>query len=112
MNIKQAANRLSSKLGFTMIDKWGKKTPEVFVTPYHILSTPFRDVFIGKCKGGWYITSHIIFTARRKYSRSHNTFQHCTNNIFGSSRTLKEAIESFEQNFKTLTYNNYQRLTI
>jgi hypothetical protein len=110
MNIKQAAARLT-KLGFTMnppganCERWGRKSAEVFETPYHIVSTPFRDVFFARCKGGWYVTSHIKFTARRKRARLYNTFEHRMLNIFGSGRTLELATNNFTANFVTENYN-------
>jgi hypothetical protein len=105
MNIRQAAEFLTG-LGFTMnpmgadCPTWGRKPAEVFATPHHILSTPFRDVFIGKVRSGWYVTSNIKFKARRKRARLYNTFDHHMANIFGSGDTLLKAMINFETNFK------------
>jgi hypothetical protein len=110
MNVKQAAGRLT-KLGFTMnpagadCSRFGTMTPEPFTTEFHIHSTPFRDVFFAKCKGGWYVTSHIKFKARRYRARMYNTFECHTKNIFGSGDTLLKAITEFETNFKAKQYN-------
>lgn len=108
MNIKQVANRLTS-LGFTMgavasIPNWGRKDPEIFTTNLHVMSPPFRDVFIGKAKGGWYITSHIKFKARRFHARLHNTFTEEMKNIFGHGRTLELAIADFEKEYIKKVY--------
>lgn len=110
MKITQARKQLTI-LGFTMnphgaeCKNWGRKTPEQFHTSHHILSSPFRDVFIGKARGGWYVTSHIKFTARRFRARLHNAFDHSTANIFGGGKTLAKAMEIFTSNFNRGFYN-------
>jgi hypothetical protein len=121
MNIKQAASILT-KLGFTMnppganCEHWGRKSAEPFYTSDCILSTPFRDVFIGKAKGGWYVTSHIKFKARRKHARSYNMYDASVSNIFGHGHTLELAIMDFvkEYTFKVhgTTFDNFQMFSI
>lgn len=108
MTLKQATARLSA-LGFKM----GTDSPphgtigaEAFnYAPHKILSTPFRDVFVGQSSDGFYITSHINFTGKR--FRSNQTHQATILNIFGGGATLKEAVAEFEINFKNKTYNGY-----
>jgi hypothetical protein len=107
MTLIQAIKRLSN-LGFEMgtqdVAHWGKKFPEKFsFEPHHVLTRPFRDVFIGEAKGGWYITSNIHFEARRY--RYRYTYMARIKNIFGHGKTLNEAVNDFTKNFKTLTYN-------
>lgn len=81
-------------------------TPELFThANLHVLSVPFRDVFIGKAVNGWYITSHIKFTARRFRCRKYNTFTAELKNIFGHGHTLLDAVEDFEKNFMFKVYN-------
>ena len=111
ISITQVRQRLTA-LGFTMntnptdCKDWGTMTPELFThAGLHCLSVPFRDVFIGKSVNGWYITSHIKFTARRFRARRYNTFTAELKNIFGMGKTLKDAIQDFENNFNLKVYN-------
>ena len=110
MNVIQAAKRLTA-LGCKMnptganCPRFGTTTPELFTTDLHVVSVPFRDVFIGKAKGGWYVTSHIKFTARRRRARLYNTFGAELKNIFGHGRTLEFAIRDFENNYNLKVYN-------
>ncbi len=111
MTISQASARLTT-LGFSMnptganLINFGTMEAETFVHPgVHILSTPRRDVYIGKCKGGWYITSTIHFKAHKRRARIYNTFDARRLNIFGGGSTLEMAMMEFESNFRTKTYN-------
>lgn len=109
ITITQVRQRLAA-LGFEMgkygTPNWGMMTPELFTHgTVHVLSKPFRDVFIGKAKGGWYITSHIKFSARRFRARLHNTYTEEMKNIFGMGKTLKDVIQDFENNFNLKVYN-------
>ena len=110
ITITQARQRLAA-LGFEMgkygTPNWGMMSPPELFThgTTHVLSPPFRDVFIGKAKGGWYITSHIKFSARRFRARLYNTYTEELKNIFGHGRTLLDAIQDFENNFNLKVYN-------
>jgi hypothetical protein len=110
MNSRQAAKRLTA-LGFKInppgagCQRYGTTTPELFTTDLHVLSVPFRDVFFARAKGGWYVTSHIKFTARRRRARLYNTFGAELKNIFGHGRTLELAIKDFENNYNLKVYN-------
>lgn len=108
MNIKQARKRLEL-LGFTfplpLPSAWGRKVPEKFETEFHILETPIRDIYFAEAKGGWYVTSHIYFQARRFRARQYNTFKASILNIFGYGATLEEAIGNFAYNFNSKIYN-------
>jgi hypothetical protein len=104
MNSQQAAKRLTA-LGFKMnptganCPRFGTTTPELFTTDLHVVSVPFRDVFFARAKGGWYVTSHIKFTARRRRARLYNTFECHMKNIFGHGRTLELAIMDFVKEY-------------
>jgi hypothetical protein len=107
MNISQAIKRLTVlgfKMGETGVRDWGRQDAEPFdFSPSHIVTTPFRDVFIGHVKNGWYVTSHIKFKGRiyrHRYEQSFEIF-----NIFGGGKTLADAMTQFESNFKSKTYN-------
>ena len=107
MTLREAAQRLKV-LGFQFFEqggiRWGAMAAEDFDPGRcHVLSEPFRDVFIGECKGGWYITSHINFSAQRCHSQDKHTATIL--NIFGSGKTLEHALEEFEHNFENKTYN-------
>jgi len=111
MTISQASKRLTT-LGFTMNPpgansiNFGTMAAEPFESPgIHVLSTPSRSVYIGKCKSGWYITSTIHFKARMHRARLYNTFDSRRLNIFGGGSTLELAMMTFEANFRTKTYN-------
>jgi len=73
------------------------------------LSKPERDVYIGHMypnqpdKEFWYITSHIKFKAR-KY-RGRTSYEAEILNIFGSGKTLEDAMTRFEHNFRNKIYN-------
>ena len=104
MTIKTASKQLE-QLGFTMNSKYGTAKPESFTSPYHILSIPSRNVYIGKAKGGYYITSHINFKARLYRACKYNTFAANVNNIFGHGKTLALAVYNFRENFLNKNYN-------
>ncbi len=108
MTIREAAKRLKA-LGFQFFERsgtcWGEMTAEEFDPgKCYVLSEPFRDVFIGECKDGWYVTSHIHFTAQR-YHYNVVTHRATILNIFGGGKTLEHALEEFEHNFVNKTYN-------
>lgn len=105
ISITQARQRMAD-LGFEMNPpgachrNWGRKPAEIFTHPgYHCLSVPFRDVFISKAVGGWVITSHIKFNARKFRSRLSNTFMLERKFICGWGATLKDAVQDFEVNY-------------
>jgi len=105
MKISQATRNLAA-LGFKMNEtgKWGSQPAEHFPTfKDHVLSTPFRDVYIGHVPKGWYITSHIHFH-RRKYRARHSEPAQLLN-IFGGGKTLSAAMTEFVLNFIHKRYN-------
>ena len=109
MTLSKAIQRLKT-LGFNISPSqasdsvWGRQEPETFdFSPSHITSTPFRDVFIGKAKGGWYVTSHIKFKGRIYRHRHEQNFEIL--NIFGGGKTLEDAMLEFEVNFRSKTFN-------
>lgn len=107
MTVREAAKRLKA-LGFQFFEqngtRWGEMSAEEFgAGEVYIASEPFRDVFIGECKDGWYITSHINFRAQRYHC--HETHQATILNIFGSGETLEDAMAEFEYNFANKNYN-------
>lgn len=115
MTLKQAVKRLAA-LGFKMEEKSsscirGTIGAEAFnYYPHEILSEPYRDVFIGETKTGWYVTSHINFKGKR--FRSIQTHTASILNIFGSGQTLEAAIEEFENHFKNKVYNRYDSISL
>lgn len=114
MTLKQVVKRLAA-LGFKMNGSCGcvhgTIGAEAFnYYPHSILSEPMRDVFLGECKGGWYVTSHINFKAKRFRAREVHTASIL--NIFGSGQTIEAAIEEFERHFKHKVYNRYDAIAL
>lgn len=109
MDMDQASNKLAS-IGFKMgIDdtpiNFGTQPSEVFFPVGAKDFIPkFRDVFIGTCVNGFYVTSHIKGYVRMKWERC-QPYEANYKNIFGGGSTLKQAIETFVRNFQTKTYN-------
>lgn len=109
MNMKQASRELAN-LGFKMdVDNtpinFGTMPAEPFFPIGAATFKPtFRDVFIGKCHKGYYVTSDIKGIVRMKWQRGF-AGNASYMNIFGGGSTLKEAIDTFVNNFKTKTYN-------
>lgn len=118
MRISQALSRLT-KLGFTVghvphASHWGKKDvePEFFqrkgIEQFHVIKGKHepelhRDVYIGKCKNGWYVTSSIVFT--RKNFACRNSFLCKMMNVYGGGKTLQSAMDIFEDNLLHRNYN-------
>lgn len=105
ISITQVRQRIAA-LGFEMnplgadCKNYGRMDAEPYTdSTYHILSKPFRSVFIAKCINGWYITSHIHFNARKFRARLDNTGWVERKNIFGHGVTLKDAVRDFEINY-------------
>lgn len=107
MTYLQTRNKLK-QLGFIFSHpkinpNWGTHAAE----PYNVGKDHFypiyRDVFIGKAKGGYYVTSHIHGNMRQY--RCRNTYQRRIANIYGGGSTLQEAIREFCTNFISRTYN-------
>ena len=101
MKLPEAIKRLSS-LGFKMgvvdaVPFWGTIEAEPCDSGKDSFTPLYRDVFIGRAKGGWYITSHIKGTYRRY--RCRNEQQVCRANIFGGGTTLEEALTEFVVHF-------------
>ena len=108
MNKTQAISRMR-KLGFNMgtqkeCPHFGVITAESYYVAGH-WSPINRDVFIAPCHGGWYITSHIYGMFRCFHQRG-LAYKITVANIFGGGNTLQEAVETFEKNFLTKTYNH------
>lgn len=104
MNLKQARQRLT-RLGFNMdseCKKWGTRelTEDFDFSPNHLLSVPYRDVFIGKSADGYYIASHIRFRGRLYRHRSYNADWMSYRNIFASGHALGQAVAIFENQFR------------
>jgi len=114
MTLKQATKRLAS-LGFKMSIAdgcvKGSIGAEAFnYFPHDILSEPMRDLFIGETKDGWYLTSHINFKGKR--FRSTETHYATILNIFGSGKTLQNAMDEFESNFERKAYRVYESISL
>ena len=111
MNKQQAIIRLKNlgfKFDFVSISFGTMDAEPIDMRPDHF--TPIhRDVYFAPCCGGWYVTSHILGTMRRRYRRR-NSEKTDVANIFGGGKTLQEAIEVFERNFKSKTYNVQGRI--
>jgi len=112
MTLKQAIKRLTV-LGFKMEMTGGCVKgitgAEAFnYFPHDILSTPMRDVYIGETTSGWQITSHINFKGKR--FRSTETHYATILNIFGSGKTLEEAMDEFEKHFNRKAYRIYEAI--
>ena len=103
MTMKQVIKRLTL-LGFSMTHgTWGSQSPEAYnVKPDHFIPL-FRDVFVGKSVGGYYVTSHIKGKMRRY--RCREWFETTVGNIFGGGSTLEQAMLEFEVNFRNKIYN-------
>ena len=80
--------------------------------PHHLLSKPFRTVFIGKAVDGYYISSHIRFRGRYYRHRSYNAAWMDRRNIFGLGNNLREAVHDFEAKFRVNELTNAPRLTV
>ena len=104
MTFTQARKRLE-KLGFgEWIGTWGCKAPESYDCKSDHFVPRNRDVFFAKCNDGYYVTSHIRGKLRRYRCKTwYNDVDKA--NIFGGGKTLREAIEVFEKNFLSKTYN-------
>ena len=105
MTIAEVARRLTL-LGFKMgavkdVPEWGKRplTEHFDFRPNHVLTTPYRDVYIGECQGGWYITSHIYFRGRMFRRRKYNVEHMKVRNLFGGGATLAQAFAIFRIEF-------------
>ena len=114
MTLKQAIKRLTV-LGFKMEMTGGCvkgiRGAEAFTYfPHDILSTPMRDVFVGETKDGWQVTSHINFKGKR--FRSTETHYATILNIFGSGKTLQNAMDEFESNFERKAYRVYESISL
>ena len=105
MNLKQAKQRFA-RLGFVFnnsdVPNWGRRdlTEAFDFTPNHLLNIPYRDVYIGKAVGGWYISSHINFRGRLYRHRSYNAAWMNRRNIFGLGDNLRAAVYDFEAQFR------------
>jgi hypothetical protein len=106
MNKSTAIKRMR-KLGFKMgvgdCPHFGVQNAEPYYVNGH-WSPVNRDVFIAFCNGGFYITSHIYGMFRR-FREKGLAYKITVANIFGGGNTLQEAVETFEKNFLTKTYN-------
>lgn len=111
MTLKQARRQLE-QLGFVFpkdnkcLDgtiRWAYQSPETKYSGIHHFQPLFRDVFIGKAKGGFYVTSHI--KGKMRHYRCRYWYDADILNIFGHGSTLQMAIDSFVANFNTRTYN-------
>jgi hypothetical protein len=75
--------------------------------PYNVgkdhFTPDFRSVFVGKAKGGYYVTSHICGNLRRY--RCQRVESATVGNIFGGGKTRREALLNFAADFQNKTYN-------
>jgi len=104
MNRKNATNLLINA-GFKMESaKWGSMAPEPYSAGKNHFKPYFRDVFIGECVDGFYVTSNIVGDYREY--RCHKTYPN-TNvaNIHGHGKTETDAVENFLVNFNSKNYN-------
>ena len=111
MKLAQAKKRLES-LGFTFNEaRFGTIKAEFYdVSPNHF-SPIHRDIWISpksknvdpKTKNAYHISSSIngIY---RKY-RARYSYKRELANIFSMGKTLKEAVENFEKDFRAKNYN-------
>jgi hypothetical protein len=104
MDIQQAKQRLM-KLGFVFdapgVPKWGRRdlTEAFDFSPNHLLSVPYRDIYIGKSKDGWYIGSSIHFYGRLYRHRAWNARWMDRRSVFGLGNNLQDAVRNFEADF-------------
>ena len=107
--MRQAIKRLVAlgfQMGMARIPRWGWITPEFYPVGKDHFTPKTRDVFIGKAKGGYYVTSHLRGTMRRYRCRQVN--KDCDiANIFGGGKTLQEAIDQFCTKFEAKIYNTH-----
>ncbi len=88
---------------------FGTTEPENYNTGKNHFKPTFRSIFIssemykGTDKSFFYITSSIH--GRMRLYRCRNWFDTEIGNIFASGKTLKEAVNKFEHNFKNFIYN-------
>ena len=114
MTLKQTTKRLAS-LGFKMSITGGCVQGSIGAEafsyfPHDIQSEPMRDLFVGETKDGWHLTSHINFKGKR--FRHTETHYATILNIFGSGKTLEEAVDDFETNFKRKSYRIYESISL
>ncbi len=79
---------------------FGNKTAEpVNLHPHHFVPVG-RDVYVGKAKGGYYVTSHLSGELRLFRQHKKNTdFNAKVCNVFGKGKTQLAAVKDFVANF-------------
>jgi hypothetical protein len=105
MTILQAKNKLQS-LGFEFpFDdcNFGTTKAENYDFGRDHFEPRNRQVFIGKCRGGWYVTSHIKGMMCRYRCRT--IYETNIANIFGGGQTLAIAVKDFSRCFTAKLYN-------
>ena len=90
------------------VPKWGRRdlTEAFDFSPNHLLSVPYRDVYIGTAIDGYYIASHIHFRGRLYRHRSYNAAWMDRRCIFGMGDNLRAAIYNFEAQFRVNELTN------
>lgn len=102
-------NEILPSLGFKMNPSgadcadFGTQPAEPYNVGKDHFTPSFRSVFVGKCKGGYYVTSHIQGEFRRY--RARRTESATFGNIFGGGKTRRQALLQFADNFKAKKYN-------
>ena len=84
------------------VPNWGRRelTEAFDFSPNHLLSKPYRSVYIGEAMDGYYISSSIRFRGRLYRHRSYNAAWMDRRNIFGMGTNLRGAVNDFEANFR------------
>lgn len=88
---------------------FGTTEPEPYDTGRDEFKPQYRHIFVssemypGTDKSFFYVTSDI--NGKMRIYRHRDWFDTDVGNIFASGKTLKDAVSSFEYNFKNLIYN-------
>jgi len=107
MTEKQAIAKLK-ELGFYFeqddVPQFGVTAPEPYPVGKDHFKPRTRSVYFAKCKGGYYITSHLLGEFRPYRGRT--TYDnYSVANIFAGGKTLAAAIREFSANFTAKKYN-------
>jgi hypothetical protein len=104
MNIRQAKAVLK-KLGFKFLPRtnWASMEAEPYDVGKDHFKPRYRDVYVGDCCNGFYVTSHI--KGRMRGYRCRREYDTDVGNIFAGGKTLEIAITQFIHNFQNKIYN-------
>ena len=101
---REQSNNLLREVGFDIIEStitgtslWGNIKPEPYSVGKNHFKPYFRDVYVGECNGGYYVSSHIVgdyreYRCRRTYPNTNIA------NIYAWGTTMVEDRKSTRLN--------------